>query len=94
MQRVDASDDHAKQSLVRLELACDSSLSGRQIRAASELGRSWRIAGRHRIACGNRAQVDEYLANREKGADKLQKEMERRFPPEGLRARLLARREA
>ena len=39
----------------------------------------------------NRDRVDAYLAKREAEADALQQEVERRFPPEGLRARFLAR---
>ena len=40
----------------------------------------------------NRSQVDEYLARRRRGAEETRAEIERRFPPEGIRARLVARR--
>jgi hypothetical protein len=41
----------------------------------------------------NRATVDEYMAKQREKADKLQAEIEERFPPHGIRARLLARRD-
>ncbi|MBI5760758.1 MAG: DUF433 domain-containing protein [Planctomycetales bacterium] len=41
----------------------------------------------------HREQVDEYLRQREVEADKLRQEIERRFPPAGLRERLVARRQ-
>ena len=41
----------------------------------------------------NRVTVDEYMAKQREKADKLQAEIEQRFPPHGLRARLLARRD-
>ena len=40
----------------------------------------------------NRAEVDDYLRQREAEAERIRKENEQRFPPEGIRARLLARR--
>jgi len=40
----------------------------------------------------SRAEVDAYLAEREAEADRIRTENERRFPQEGIRARLLARR--
>jgi Fe2+ or Zn2+ uptake regulation protein len=40
----------------------------------------------------NRSFVDEYLALRKARVDEIRAEVERRFPAEGLRARLLARR--
>ena len=40
------------------------------------------------------AEIDAYLAQREAEAATLQREMEARFDPVGLRARLLARRNA
>lgn len=40
----------------------------------------------------HRASVDEYLAGRRQKASETQAEMETRFPPHGIRARLLARR--
>jgi uncharacterized protein (DUF433 family) len=39
----------------------------------------------------HRASVDEYLAARREQASQTQAEIEARFPPHGLRARLLAR---
>ena len=39
----------------------------------------------------NRQSVDEYVARRREQADTLQGEIEARWPPQGLRARLLAR---
>lgn len=41
---------------------------------------------------GHTDDVDAYLANREKGAAALRREIEGEFDPRGLRARLLARR--
>jgi uncharacterized protein (DUF433 family) len=41
----------------------------------------------------HRAAVDEYLTQRRQKAEKVQAEIEERFPPDGIRARLLARRE-
>jgi len=40
----------------------------------------------------NRADVDAYLAQREAEAARIKDENEKRFPQEGIRARLLARR--
>jgi uncharacterized protein (DUF433 family) len=40
----------------------------------------------------NRASVDEYLATQSQRSDQVQAEVERRFPPHGIRERLLARR--
>lgn len=40
----------------------------------------------------NRDEVDAYLRQREAEATRLRAENEKRFPPEGIRARLLARR--
>jgi uncharacterized protein (DUF433 family) len=40
----------------------------------------------------NRAEVDSYLNQREAEAARIQEENEKRFPPTGIRARLLARR--
>ena len=40
----------------------------------------------------NRPAVDEYLAARNQQAAEVQAEIEARFPPDGIRARLLARR--
>ncbi len=40
----------------------------------------------------NKKNVDDYIAQREAKAAELRKEIETRFPPEGLRERLLARR--
>ena len=42
----------------------------------------------------HREEVDEYMAERARQGAELRKEVERRFPQEGLRAKLLARREA
>jgi uncharacterized protein (DUF433 family) len=39
----------------------------------------------------NRAAVDDYLAARDQQAAEAQAEIETRFPPDGIRARLLAR---
>lgn len=36
--------------------------------------------------------VDEYLRHQQKKADEIQREVESRFPPHGIRERLLARR--
>ena len=41
----------------------------------------------------HRSEVDAYLACRHRQADDLRQTIEARFPPDGLRARLLARRE-
>ena len=41
-----------------------------------------------------RSAIDEYLKRRTAQADELQAEMEKRFDPAGVRARLLARRSA
>ena len=40
----------------------------------------------------NREAVDQYLSTRVKQAAELQAEIEREFPPDGIRARLMARR--
>jgi len=40
----------------------------------------------------NREEVDCYLSQRETEAARIRKENEKRFPPTGIRARLLARR--
>jgi hypothetical protein len=40
----------------------------------------------------NRAAVDEYMARQRQRAAKLQAKIEKRFPPRGIRAKLLARR--
>lgn len=40
----------------------------------------------------NKAEVDEYISGREAEGARIRAEMEKRFPPEGIRARLLARR--
>jgi len=40
----------------------------------------------------NRAEVDAYLRQREAEAVRIQDENEKRFPPGGIRARLLTRR--
>lgn len=40
----------------------------------------------------NRAEVDAYVSQREAEAVRIQDENEKRFPPEGIRARLLSRR--
>lgn len=42
----------------------------------------------------HRDEIDQYLARRQVEADKLRVEIEKRFPPEGIRERLLARRKA
>jgi uncharacterized protein (DUF433 family) len=42
----------------------------------------------------NRATVDAYVAERRRAASELQAEVEAHTPPDGLRARLLARRKA
>ena len=42
----------------------------------------------------NRGDVDQYLTRRRADAEKLRGEIERRFPQDGLRERLLARRGA
>jgi uncharacterized protein (DUF433 family) len=41
----------------------------------------------------NRAEVDAYLRQREADAARIKAENEKRFPPAGIRARLLARRQ-
>jgi uncharacterized protein (DUF433 family) len=41
----------------------------------------------------HRAAVDEYLASRRQKASEAQAKIETRFPPHGIRARLLARRD-
>ncbi|MDQ3650600.1 MAG: DUF433 domain-containing protein [Acidobacteriota bacterium] len=41
----------------------------------------------------NKAEVDEYISGREAEGARIRAEMEKRFPPEGIRARLLARRQ-
>lgn len=41
----------------------------------------------------NRAEVDDYLRQREAKAARIKDDNEKRFPPEGIRARLLARRQ-
>jgi uncharacterized protein (DUF433 family) len=40
----------------------------------------------------HRAEVEDYLKERQRQADAVRQENEARFPPEGIRARLLARR--
>ncbi len=40
----------------------------------------------------NRAAIDKYIARQRERAAKLQAEIEKRFPPHGIRAKLLARR--
>jgi uncharacterized protein (DUF433 family) len=40
----------------------------------------------------NRTEVDAYLSQREAESSRIKKENEKRFPPKGIRARLLARR--
>ncbi len=40
----------------------------------------------------HREQIDLYLAERQKISDQVRQENEQRFPPEGIRERLLARR--
>ena len=42
----------------------------------------------------NRAEVDAYLGQREAEGARIQDENEKRFPQEGIRARLLARRKS
>jgi uncharacterized protein (DUF433 family) len=42
----------------------------------------------------NRAEVDAYLRQREAEASRIQGENEKRFPPDGIRARLLAKRKS
>ena len=42
----------------------------------------------------HREAIDEYLARRQQIAADVRAEVEQRFPPDGLRARLLARRDA
>lgn len=42
----------------------------------------------------HRGAVDEYLATRQQQAADVQAEVETRFPPDGIRARLLARQNA
>ena len=41
----------------------------------------------------HRASVDDYLATRSQSIAQVQAEMEAKFPPDGIRARLLARRD-
>ena len=40
----------------------------------------------------NRTVVDDYVAGRQKAAETMRREVEQRWPPDGIRARLLARR--
>lgn len=40
----------------------------------------------------NRTEVDAYLSQREAESSRIRNENEKRFPPKGIRARLLARR--
>jgi uncharacterized protein (DUF433 family) len=40
----------------------------------------------------HRPEVDAYLCEREREAEEIRKEIEARFPPEGVRQRLLSRR--
>ena len=40
----------------------------------------------------NRTRIDEYMSRRKAEADALRRELEQRFPQDGLRERLLARR--
>ena len=40
----------------------------------------------------NRTEVDAYLSQREAESSRIKKDNEKRFPPKGIRARLLARR--
>jgi uncharacterized protein (DUF433 family) len=40
-----------------------------------------------------RSEVDIYVKQRQKAAQKIRKQNESRFPPQGIRARLLARRQ-
>jgi uncharacterized protein (DUF433 family) len=42
----------------------------------------------------HRTEVEEYLQMRKQQANEVQSEVEKRFPPEGIRNRLLARRSA
>ena len=42
----------------------------------------------------NRAKVDAYIQNRQQDAEKLQAALQEQFPPEGIRARLLARQKS
>ncbi len=42
----------------------------------------------------HREEVNAYMAERARLGDEIRKEVERRFPQEGLRAKLLARRQA
>jgi hypothetical protein len=42
----------------------------------------------------NRGAVDEYLTRRQQQSVEVRAELEKKFPPDGLRARLLARRDA
>lgn len=42
----------------------------------------------------NRAAIDRYLAERRRLAEQVRRENEARFPPDGVRERLLARRSA
>ena len=42
----------------------------------------------------HRAPVDEYLATQQRKAAEVRAEVEKRFPPDGIRARLLARQDA
>lgn len=42
----------------------------------------------------NRAEIDQYIQQQETEATAIQQELEKRFPQEGIRARLLARMEA
>ncbi len=41
----------------------------------------------------NKAEVDAYIIRREEEANRMQTEMEQRFPPHGIRERLLARKQ-
>lgn len=41
----------------------------------------------------HRTQVESYLLQRSEHAERVRQQNERRFPPEGIRARLLARRQ-
>ncbi len=41
----------------------------------------------------NKAEIDAYILAREEEASRIQTEMEQRFPPHGIRARLLARKQ-
>lgn len=42
----------------------------------------------------NKAEVDRYVAKREEEARQIQAEIEQRFPPHGIRDRLLARKQS